>query len=172
MQWQHQGYTIRPACAQDANDYFVALFDPLEEEVARFTGSASVYPKEVVIPFFLRCVADETRHDFLILSPEGRIVGESVINEYDPQTNTANYRIAISGAQHRGRGIGTWALRCACAFAFETLRLDALTLEVFEWNTRAVRVYQKCGFTLQGREEDALLLSLTRAQWETAQEHT
>ena len=165
MQWEHNGYQIRPAEAADAEAYYHALFDPLDPEVAYLTGSQTSYPKETVVPFFLRCVADESRHDFLIIDPDGRIIGESVINEYDPALNSANYRIAISGSGYRDNGIGTWAVRCACIFAFEKLGLDRLTLDVFPFNPRAMHVYEKCGFEPFGREDDSLLMELTRQKW-------
>lgn len=165
MQWEHNGYVIRPAEPADAEAYFHALFDPLDAEVAYLTGSEASYPQEIVVPFFLRCAADETRHDFLILAPDGKIIGESVINEYDPALNSANYRIAISGSEHRGKGVGTWAVRCACRFAFEQMHLDRLTLEVFSFNPRARHVYETCGFAVCGREDDSILMELTRQKW-------
>jgi len=165
MCWMHNGYLIRPAEASDAEAYYNALFNPVDPVVAHLTGSAAHYPKDVVISFFLRCVADETRHDFLIVSPEGRIIGESVINEYNPADNSANYRIAITGEFNRGRGIGTWAVRTACAFAFEHLKLSRLTLGVLACNPRAQHVYRKCGFTPFSREEDEILMELTRQKW-------
>ncbi len=165
MRWTHNGYLIRPAEAADAEAYTNALFNPVDPEVAHFTGSAAHYPRDVVLPFFLRCVADETRHDFLILSPEGRIIGESVINEYDPSDNSANYRIAITCANNRSRGIGTWAVRTACAFAFEQLTLSRLTLGVLACNPRAQHVYAACGFEPYGREDDEILMELTRQKW-------
>ena len=165
MQWEHNGYLIRPAEAADAENYFHALFDPLDAEVAYLTGSQTSYPKETVVPFFLRCVADESRYDFLIIAPQGKIIGESVFNEYDPASNSANYRIAISGSEHRDKGLGTWAVRCACAFSFEQLHLSRLTLEVLDCNPRARHVYEKCGFAPFSREEDGLLMEMTHQMW-------
>ena len=167
MTWTRNGDVIRLACAADAEAYFHALFDPLDPEAARLTGSQESYPKEVVIPFFLRCTADPARHDFLILAPSGQIIGESVINEYDPETNSANYRIMIAGAHNRNNGIGTWAVQCACAFAFETLHLDRLTLGVFAFNPRARHVYEKCGFEPFGTEDNEVLMQLTHQKWLT-----
>ena len=167
MRWQRNGWLIRPAQAADAQDYYHALFDPLDPEAAYFTGSESHFPKDVVIPFFLRCIADETRHDFLIIDPQGNIAGESVINEYVPEDSSANYRIVLSGAQNRGRGIGTWAVQCACAFAFEHLNLNRLTLGVYDFNPRAYHVYEKCGFEPFGCEENEILMQLTHQKWLT-----
>ena len=167
MVWERNGYLIRPAQPADTEAYYQALFNPVDPEVARLTGSAAHYPKEVVVPFYLRCITDETRHDFLILNPEGQIIGESVINELDPADNSANYRIAITGAENRNRGTGTWALGCACEFAFEHLHLRRLTLGVLDCNPRAQHIYQKCGFEPFEREDDETLMELTHQKWLT-----
>jgi len=165
MHWERNGYLIRPAEAADAEAYYQALFNPMDPEVARLTGSPEHFPRETVIPFFLRCIADGSRHDFLILDPQGQIIGESVINEWDPADNSANYRIAIAGEENRNRGVGTWAVRMACAFAFEHLKLSRLTLGVLACNPRAQHVYRKCGFTPFSREVDEILMDLTRQKW-------
>lgn len=89
--------------------------------MARFTGCKAHFTREEVISFFLGCLEAEDRYDFLILSPEGRIIGESVINEIDPQLRCADFRIALFQREHRGRGIGSWAVRTTRDFAFGTL---------------------------------------------------
>ena len=165
MQWMKNGWLIRPAQVEDAERYYESLFNPIDPEAAYFTGSPSAFSRETVLSFFMRCVADETRHDFLILDPSGRIVGESVINEYDPDTNSANYRIFISGAHNRGQGVGTWAVQTACAFAFEQCRFSRLTLGVFDFNLRALHIYEKCGFEPFGRVGNEILMELTHQKW-------
>ena len=165
MHWERNGYLIRPAEAADAEAYYQALFNPMDPEVARLTGSPEHFPRETVIPFFLRCIADGSRHDFLILDPQGQIIGESVINEWDPADNSANYRIAIAGEENRNQGIGTWAVRMACAFAFEQLHLNRLTLSVFDFNSRARHVYETCDFEHCGRDGEELLMHITHHKW-------
>jgi ribosomal protein S18 acetylase RimI-like enzyme len=51
---------------------------------------------------------------------------------------------------HRGRGIGARALEVA-AQACRELDVSALRLEVDTWNTRAMDLYRRLGFTLQER---------------------
>ena len=43
------------------------------------------------------------------------------------------------------------------AYAFEELGLHRVELEVFEFNQRARRVYERVGFVLEGTLRDALL---------------
>ena len=59
------------------------------------------------------------------------------------------------GAQYRDRGLGTEALRLALRYAFDDLELHKVYLRVLEYNHRARRAYEKCGFVVEGylREE-------------------
>ena len=52
-------------------------------------------------------------------------------------------------AQHSG--IGTTATMLLCDFGFRELRLNKICLETNEDNFAAQRVYEKCGFVLEGR---------------------
>jgi RimJ/RimL family protein N-acetyltransferase len=86
----------------------------------------------------------------------GRLVGEVVLNEYDPDTRTCNLRCLV-GPEGRGRGLGSEALELLVAHAFDGLGLQRLTLEVFEFNPRARHVYERLGFVATGTREDALV---------------
>lgn len=59
------------------------------------------------------------------------------------------------GAGYRNGGNGTEALRLALRYAFHELALHKVYLRVLEYNARAVRTYEKCGFRAEGilREE-------------------
>ena len=98
--WTWRGCTLRPARHEDAEAYFHHNFAPLDAEVARLTGSRTDFTHDEVVGFFHRCVDAEDRRDFLIIAPDGRIIGESVINEIDPDARCANYRVAIFHSDH------------------------------------------------------------------------
>ena len=53
--------------------------------------------------------------------------------------------------------MGTWLTRRMVRFAFEELHLHRLELEVFSFNPRAQRVYEKAGFHKEGVRRDAVL---------------
>ncbi len=55
------------------------------------------------------------------------------------------------GAAHRNGGNGTEALRLALRYAFRDLGLHKVYLRVLEYNARAIRAYEKCGFRIEGR---------------------
>jgi RimJ/RimL family protein N-acetyltransferase len=57
----------------------------------------------------------------------------------------------------RTYGYGTEVTRLVVDYALDVVRLHRLSLEVFDHNRRARRVYEKCGFVVEGRLRDALL---------------
>lgn len=155
--WEKDGYTLRLARREDAVDYYEQNYNPLDGEVTRLTGSKSHFTREEVVGFFLRCVDADDRYDFLIIAPDGRIIGESVINEIDWDLRCANFRICLFHSAQSGRGIGTWAVKATRDFAFENLALHRLELDVFSFNPRAQRVYEKAGFRHEGVLRDAVM---------------
>jgi RimJ/RimL family protein N-acetyltransferase len=62
----------------------------------------------------------------------------------------ATVAIQLGGSQV-GKGIGTEALRLLVDFGFRELGLNRIQLEVFAYNARAIRAYEKAGFVIEGR---------------------
>lgn len=155
--WKRDGYVMRSARREDAEAYYEQNYVPLDKDVARFTGCKEVFPREEVISFFLKSVDDRDRYLFLLLAPDGRIIGESVINEIDRDRRCANFRICIFHGTERGKGIGTWMVETTRDFAFEELKLHRLELDVFSFNPRAREAYRKAGFRQEGVLRDAVL---------------
>ena len=91
-EWEKDGYVIRLAQEADAECYFEQNYNPLDKEAAHLTGCKEVFTKEEVVSFFLKSVEDDDRYFFLIISPDGRIIGESVINEIDWKLRSANFQ--------------------------------------------------------------------------------
>lgn len=154
--FEKNGYILRPARKEDAERYYKENYNPLDKEVARFTGCKESFTEEEVVGFFLKSLEDGDRYTFLIISPDGRIIGESVINEIDRDLRSANFRIAIFHSKDCGRGIGLWATETTRDFAFREIGLHRLELDVFSFNPRAKRTYEKAGFKIEGVLKDAV----------------
>lgn len=151
------GFIIRSAEKCDVENYYMQNYCPLDKEVARLTGCKESFTKEEVFTFFLKAVDEDDRCFFLIISPDGQIIGESVINEIDWDLRCANFRIGIFRSTERGKGIGTWAIEVTRDFAFEQLKLHRLELDVYSFNARAEKAYLKAGFQKEGLLRDAVL---------------
>jgi RimJ/RimL family protein N-acetyltransferase len=65
--------------------------------------------------------------------------------------------IALGERQYWGNGFGTDAMRVMLRYAFRELNLRRVGLIVFEYNPRAIRSYEKAGFTNEGRVRGAML---------------
>ncbi len=151
------GYLIRLAKAEDAANYYEQNYCPLDKEVVRLTGCKEAFTKEEVTSFFLKSLEEKDRYFFLIIAPDGRIIGESVINEIDWDLRCANFRIGLFHTTERGKGIGTWATEVTRDFAFEELKLHRLELDVYSFNPRAEKAYLKAGFKREGVLRDAVM---------------
>lgn len=84
--------------------------------------------------------------------------------------------IAIGERDCWGKGFGTDAMRVILRFAFMELNLHRVSLDVFEYNPRAIRSYEKAGFKVEGRVRQALnrdgrrwdviYMGILREEWE------
>ncbi len=87
--------------------------------------------------------------------------------------------IGIGESAYWGKGYGTEAARLVLRFAFEELNMQRVSLNVFEYNERAIRSYQKIGFKEEGRMRqvlnrfdrrwDMIYMGILRSEWEENQ---
>ncbi|WP_433380769.1 GNAT family N-acetyltransferase [Actinoplanes sp. CA-142083] len=153
--------SLRPFRTEDLEPMAAALADP---EVLRLTGSihssadGSPWPQidDRMRSWYGSRNDQPDRLDLAIVdNATGRCVGEVVLNEWEPANEACNFRILI-GPDGRGRGLGTEATKLILRYAFTTLGLHRVGLEVFAFNPRAQRVYEKAGFKVEGVKRDAL----------------
>jgi len=83
-------------------------------------------------------------------------LGEVVILDIDPDNRCAHIRITLFDKAHLGKGYGTEAMRLAVDYGFRVLKLHRISLDVFDFNPRAIRVYEKIGFKQEGIQRDTL----------------
>lgn len=153
---ENDGYAIRFGVPEDVENYYIQGFGTFDPEIARLTGSKPYYSREEVIPFFMHSLTDQSRRFFLIVDPDGKIIGESVINEIEWDVRCANFRICLFHPEKLGIGIGTWVTTFTRDYAFEVLHLHRLELDVFSFNPRAKAVYEKAGFRVEGVRREAI----------------
>lgn len=151
------GFSIRLAKTEDMADYYEQNYCPLDKEAARLIGCKETFTKEEVFSFFQKSLEDKNRFFFLIIAPDGRIIGESVINEIDWELGCGNFRIGIFQKDVRGKGIGTWVTEMTRDFAFEQLKLHRLELDVYSFNPVGEKTYLKAGFKREGVLRDAVM---------------
>lgn len=85
-----------------------------------------------------------------------------------------NYKIAefgrlmIGEKSAWGKGYGTVITKLTCGYGFDVLNLDMIYLEVFEDNIRAIKAYEKVGFSAKETKEERgkkmLVMALHRTE--------
>lgn len=172
---------LRPFTAADAEVMLEIIADP---ELQVLTGSVHTrtpMPRDPALEARVRAwYADRAeqrdRLDLALVDrASGELAGETVINDWSPEDQSANFRILI-GPRGRNRGLGTEATRLTVDHAFAATDLHRIELEVFAFNVRAKHVYEKAGFTLEGVRRDAfrldderidaIVMSVLRPEWE------
>src|SRR5262249_7441280 len=80
-----------------------------------------------------------------------RLIGVTGLHGVDIRNRHAQFGITIGDKNFWNQGVGTEATRLIVRHAFETLNLNKVWLHVYEYNPRAVHVYEKIGFRVEGR---------------------
>lgn len=132
--------------------------DALQDaEHLRLTGTRASFTREQVRAHLERVVLDDERGDWAIThADDGRYLGEVVLNDLEAEDRAMNVRIALAPGEP-GRGYGTEAMTAVLDHAFHAVGLHRVGLDVFAFNARAQRSYEKAGFVLEGRQRDTLL---------------
>lgn len=118
-------------------------------------------------------------YNFVIAAAEdGRYIGQLDMFRVDWRLRQGEIGMVIASGEDRGKGYGTEALRLLSGFAFQTLGLERIELEVHMDNTAAIRCYEKAGFVLEGVKRHAYyndghfadlgIMSLIRPDWQAA----
>lgn len=92
--------------------------------------------------------------EFAIETKDGKYIGGCGTNEIDFKNRIAKVGIFIGPRENLGKGYGSDAMKLLVNFLFMEMNMNKITLNVFGYNKRAVRSYEKCGFKLEaiGRE--------------------
>jgi RimJ/RimL family protein N-acetyltransferase len=147
-----ENVTLRPVTAADA--IHLGSNDP---EGRRLTGSHRTFTATQLEHWYSTRADFDDRLDLAVIDrATGSYAGEVVLNDLVPENESCSFRILLVGAEHRDRGLGTEATRLILTHAFETVGLHRVELEVYAFNPRARRVYEKVGFVYEGTKRDTL----------------
>lgn len=107
---------------------------------------------------------------------DNRLLGEIDLSGINWASGEAIIGIGISNREDWGKGYGTDAMKIILRFAFTELNLHRVFLNVFEYNPRAIRSYEKCGFKHEGRQRgvlhregrrwDLIFMGILREEWQ------
>ena len=145
---------LRPIENEDL-DFFYAktLWD---EEGRRLTGTQTVFSRSGVQNWFENISTDSGRVDlFICLHENNQPIGDIAMLDIDHQNRNSVVRISIFDHEFWGNGYGTEAMSLLLKYGFEILNLHRIGLDVYSFNKRGIKSYEKLGFKQEGiiREE-------------------
>ena len=115
-------------------------------------------------------------YNFAILRKEDYLyIGGCGINKID--WNNSNCEVGIFlGKEFWNKGYGTDAMQVLIDFIFNNTSLNKIGLFVYEFNKRAIKSYEKCGFKIEGRLRenlfrdgrfyDTYVMGILRREWQ------
>lgn len=83
------------------------------------------------------------------------ILGLISLTSIDFPNQSAELQIMIGDVKNHNKGIGTFAVKEMLYHAFNNLNLQRIELYVLCDNDRAIHLYEKCGFSYEGRKRKA-----------------
>lgn len=91
-------------------------------------------------------------HTFSIKLNDGTYIGNVEVSNIDLKNRKGEVGIMIGSPNSRGKGYGGEALQLMSRFAFEEMNLNKLYAKVLEFNHRAKKLFESCGYQMEGME--------------------
>lgn len=98
-----------------------------------------------------------TAYNFAIADENDEYLGTISLKEVSYNDKTAEYAVSLR-KKAQGQGVAYWATKEILKYAFETLGLNRVYLNVLSENARAIRLYEKSGFIYEGEFRNHLCL--------------
>lgn len=95
-------------------------------------------------------------HFAIELIKTGELIGGVDLRTGAVEDRTAELGISVGRKDLWGNGYGTDALVTMCAFGFDEMGLERISLWVFDGNDRARRSYENAGFVPEGTARQAV----------------
>jgi RimJ/RimL family protein N-acetyltransferase len=171
------GERVKLTSIREADIDSIIVWDD-DAEFLRMQHSGPAYPRPEIAQrewWSGRLKQQDEYHFAIRLKESEQLIGTFHITEIEWPHLVAWFSIGIGERDARGKGYGAEALTLGTAFAFDDLNLHRLQLSVFSYNERAIRLYQRLGFTHEGtfreflqrdgQRHDMLLFGLLAHEW-------
>ncbi|MBD8048864.1 MAG: GNAT family N-acetyltransferase [Clostridium argentinense] len=124
-----------------------------DEEIRSLLAPGIPYPYtyEDELKWFEDQSANKDLYNFAIETLEDKkYIGGCGINNIDWKNSVVTVGIFIGDKDYQGKGYGTDAMKVLMNFIFEEMNINKIKLNVYAFNERAIKSYEKCGFKKEG----------------------
>ena len=117
-----------------------------EEMLVQFSGPIFKFPLTNVQ--LENYITTENTFAFKVINLESNeVIGHCEI--YKSENNTAKLcRILIGDERFRGKGIGVKIVNELVNYCFQSLNVESIELNVYDWNKSAIKCYEKSDFKI------------------------
>lgn len=91
-----------------------------------------------------------------ICHEDGALIGAVYLLAIDWVTRACELAVWIGEKKFQGQGVGYFATQAILSHAFLDLNLNRVYLTVLKSNERAINLYKKCGFSIEGMARQAV----------------
>ncbi len=114
------------------------------------------------------------RRSFGIETLDGKHIGNCAYYRVDENRGDTEIGIMIGDRDYWNKGYGTDAIMTLGGHIFGETSLSRIYLKTLDWNHRAQKCFEKCGFTACGDMDRSgyrfVLMEMHRQQWEDSQD--
>ncbi len=127
-----------------------------DEDLRDHIGTVYPVSRQRHAEWYRSLVSDRSRLAMAIETADGEHVGVVGLSGIDLVYRCAELWIYIGPSASRGRGLAAEAFSLLVGYAFQTLGLHRVFVQVFAFNERARRFFEKCGMRPEGILRDAV----------------
>jgi RimJ/RimL family protein N-acetyltransferase len=134
-----------------------------DELLMNWSGSLFSYPlTQKSLEWYIEDVNDINNSDAFIYkavdTTTGNTVGHVSLGGISRKNRSGRIsRVLVGSNSNRGKGCCQEMVKAVLKIGFEDLKLHRISLGVYDFNTAAIRCYQKSGFITEGTTRDVLL---------------
>ena len=147
-----------------------------DPELSRLDGAP---PLTVSFPVYILDYTDSihrpgpNRYPMAIETLDGKHIGNFTCYDIDDDRGETQLGIMIGEKDYMDKGYGTDAVRTVVNHVFSNADLNRIYLKTLDWNYRAQKCFQNCGFTMCGKlsrnGKTFLFMDIGREYWEKQQ---
>ncbi|HEX8358214.1 MAG TPA: GNAT family protein [Segetibacter sp.] len=143
---------------------FRQLIDWMSSEhlITNWAGSLFKFPlTEESLDWYVEDTNDMEHSDAFIYkavsTTTGKTIGHISLGSVSEKNRSARIsRVLIGNTSERGKGYCKGMINAILKIGFEDLKLHRISLGVYDFNTSAIRCYEKCGLVKEGLMRDVL----------------
>jgi ribosomal-protein-alanine N-acetyltransferase len=147
-----------------------------DPELAKLDGAP---PLTASFPIYILDYTDSihrpgpNRYPMAMETYEGKHIGNCTCYDIDDDKCETQLGIMIGDRDYLDKGYGTDTVRTLVDHVFRNTELNRIYLKTLDWNYRAQRCFQNCGFTMCGEfsrnSKTFLFMDINRERWEKQQ---